>query len=110
MEMIRGDEFKFKFKRQTRDGQTITERPQKMYITFKYGDEKKEIFQKTLDNGITFDGEYYHVVIEPEDTNNLPFGTIVYDIEIIKENGKPKTIKVDEMEIKEEVTFACNEV
>ena len=110
MEMIRGDEFKFKFKRQTENGETITERPKQMYITFKYNDENQALFQKKLDEGITFDGEYYHVTINPEDTNNLPFGKLIYDIEIIKENDKPKTLKVDELEIKKEVTYACNEV
>ena len=81
-----------------------------MYITFKYNDENEALFQKKLDEGITFDGEYYHVTIDPEDTNNLPFGKLIYDIEIIKENDKPKTIKVDELEITKEVTYACNEV
>lgn len=110
MEMIRGDEFKFKFKRQTKNRETITDKPKQMYITFKYNDENDALFQKTLDNDIEFDGEYYHVTINPEDTNKLPFGKLVYDIEIIKENDKPKTIIVDELEITKEVTYACNEV
>ena len=110
MEMVRGDEFKFKFKRETKTGETITERPEKMYITFKFNDENDALFQKTFDDGIEFDGEYYHVTINPEDTNKLPFGEIAYDIEIIKDNGKPKTLKVDKIEITKEVTYACNEV
>ena len=74
-----------------------------------YGDEKEPLFQKTLDNGITFDSEYYHVVINPEDTNDLPFSKLAYDIEIISDN-KVKTIYVGELELTKEVTFACNEV
>ena len=109
MEMVRGDTFKFKFKRQTRDGKTITELPEKMYITFKYGNSNDFLFQKTLEDGITFDGEYYHVVINPADTDKLRFKEYDYDIEIIR-NGEPKTIKVDKINITKEVTFACNEV
>ena len=109
MEMVRGDTFRFKFKRKTNNGEIIIDLPQKMYITFKYGDEKEPLFQKTLDNGITFDSEYYHVVINPEDTNDLPFSKLAYDIEVI--NGdKVKTIYVGELELTKEVTFACNEV
>ena len=102
MEMVRGDTFHFKFKRKTKSGETIIDLPQKMYITFKYGDEKEPLFQKTLDNGITFDNEYYHVVINPEDTNDLPFSKLVYDIEVINED-KVKTIYVGELELTKEV-------
>lgn len=109
MEMVRGDTFRFKFKRKTKSGETIIDLPQKMYITFKYGDEKEPLFQKKLNDGITFDSEYYHVVINPEDTNDLPFSKLVYDVEIIN-NDEPKTIYVGELELTREVTFACNEV
>jgi len=109
MEMVRGDTFEFKFKRQTRDGRTITSKPEKMYITFKCDDNYKCLFQKTLEKGITFDGEYYHVVIDPADTYKLSFKKYDFDIEIIN-NGKTKTIYVGEIELLKEVTFKCNEV
>ena len=71
--------------------------------------KKNLYFKKTLDNVITFDSEYYHVLIKPEDTNDLPFSKLVYDIEVINED-KVKTIYVGELELTKEVTFACNEV
>lgn len=112
MQMRRGDTKKFKFQRKTKNKEVITTKPEKMYITFKNNTKEKTfLFQKTFDNGITYDEDtnYYHVVIKPEDTDKLFYKNYCYDIEIIN-NGEPKTIKVDNLEILEEVTFACNEV
>lgn len=110
MQMIRGDTKKFKFQRKTKNDKVITTKPEKMYITFKSFWEDEFLFQKTFDNGITYDEQtgYYHVTIEPEDTNKLTFKSYNYDIEIIA-NGIKKTIKVGKINILEEVTYACNE-
>lgn len=110
MQMRRGDTKKFKFQRKDKNKNIIMSMPDKMYITFKYGDEQKALFQKTLDDIIFNETTgYYHVTINPEDTNALPFGTLKYDIEIIVA-GNVKTIYVDKLELLEEVTFASNEV
>jgi len=74
LEMTRGDTFRFKFRRQTENKEIIFEKVDKMYITIKKNqDTKKSLIQKTLDHGITYDEStgYYHVVIEPEDTETL---------------------------------------
>jgi hypothetical protein len=59
---------------------------------------------------IIFDNtdNYYHVTINPNDTNELQFGTYKYDIEIVTNNYK-KTIAVGTLTLLEEVTFASNE-
>lgn len=108
MKMTRGDTKKFKFKRQTKDGQVITNLPSKMYITFKKHDYLKEfVFQKRLDEGITYNNEtnYYHVVINPEDTCDLHCGCkeLYYDIEILV-NDEVKTINKGVLEIETDIT------
>lgn len=112
MQMVRGDTHKFKFIRKTKSGEKIMLKPEKVYVTFKYNEEREALFQKTLDNGIIFNETtgYYHVEIKPEDTNELPFGTLVYDIEIINNADEVKTLKVGTLELKKEVTFKNNEV
>lgn len=112
MEIIRGDYTRKKFQRQTKSNEVITEKPDKVYFTVKTSEYKKSVlFQKTFENGITFDEEtgWYTIEILPEDTNDLNFDTYIYDIEIIKDS-KPKTIKIDKFIVTKEVTFAENEV
>ena len=110
MKMRRGDTKKFKFQRKDKNQNVIMVEPDKIYVTFKFGSEETPLFQKTIDNIIFNETTgYYHVTINPEDTNNLPFGILKYDIEIIVA-GNVKTIYVGELELLEEVTFASNEV
>ena len=109
MEFVRGDSFSFKFKRQLQTGEIITEKPAKMYFTVKYNDENEALFQKTFENGIDFDGEYYHVKIESGDTEKLQFGEYWFDIEII-DDEKTKTLYVGKLSLTREVTFKNNEV
>lgn len=113
MIFVRGDTFEFKFQRKTKDKQVITEKPDKMYFTVKNNDTENDyIFQKSLgDNTISYDEEtyYYYVTIDPEDTNNLDYGTYYYDIEIIT-NNKVKTISIGTLSITSEITFSSNEV
>lgn len=113
IEITRGDHKSYKFLRKTKDGEIITEKPQKMYFTVKKSFYQSEfLFQKRLDEGITYTEQdyYYHFEIKPEDTDGLNFGDdYVFDIEIIEQNGKKKTIAKGKIKITEEVTFAENE-
>lgn len=111
--IIRGDTKYFKFQRKKKhDESIITKLPDKLYFTIKYDYNIDDvIFQKTLENGIEFNAadNYYYITIDPKDTNNLPYGKFVYDIEVIKDEIK-QTIAIGEIEIVNEVTFANNEV
>lgn len=110
LEMTRGDTLKFKFQRKTENEEVIKEKVDKMYFTIKRNQEtKKSLIQKRLNHGITYDSEtgYYHVVIEPEDTDNLNYGKHYFDIEITKD-CIVKTIILGTLQINKEVTFACN--
>lgn len=113
LQIIRGDTKFYKFQRKKKhDRSIIADLPNDLYFTVKYSAEIEDVlFQKTLKNGITYnqDDNYYYITINPEDTNDLPYGTIVYDIEVIK-NGIKQTIAFGEIEIAKEVTFASNEV
>lgn len=110
MIIIRGDNKIFTFQRKNKNGEVITEKPDKMYLTIKRNEyEKQALIQKTFDNGIRFENDTYYIDFVPEDTDSLNFGKYVYDIEII--NGDiVKTIKKDAFIIESEVTHKENEV
>ena len=110
MRIIRGDNKTFTFQRKDADGEVITEKPNKIYLTVKQNEyQKQALIQKTFDDGIRFEEDTYYVDFVPEDTDDLSFGEYVYDIEII--NGDiVKTIKKDTFIIESEVTHKENEV
>lgn len=109
MLITRGDIKKIKFQRR-KEGQPILEKADKIYFTVKETHYKKEVvIQKTIDD-MEFDEQgYYHLIITPEDTNELKYGEYVFDIEVIVEEYK-KTLIKGTFKIEEEVTFAENEV
>lgn len=112
MELIRGDTLKLKFQRKNKNGEVIKTKPDKLYFTVKSNYYTKDyLFQKSLENGISFSEEdyFYRFTINPEDTDGLDYGNYVYDIETISDKTV-KTIAKGTLEIKEEVTFAENEV
>lgn len=112
MKVKRGDTKRLKFKRiKKADKSIITELPDKLFFTVKYNCyEKKFLFQKSLTNGITYNEKdnYYYFKIMPKDTDNLPYGEVVFDIEVIVGEDKA-TIAEGVIDITEEVTHACNE-
>ncbi len=83
-----------------------------IYFTVKTNfTEKEYVFQKRLSNGsiVKDQDSVYHVVIEPQDTNNLTFGKYVYDIELI--NGSTvKQTTTGKLLLNYESTYAINEV
>lgn len=113
MEITRGDTFEFRFQRKNQNKEVITEKPDKMYFTVKENDRTEDyLFQKRLNNNtISYDevSYYYNITIDPEDTNNLSYGTYYYDIEVIT-NNKVKTIAKGQLSITSEITFESNEV
>ena len=113
IEIIRGDTKTLKFQRRTTNNEVITEKPDKMFFTVKTGYYSKDyLFQKRLDTDIIYKEEdnYYYFTVNPEDTNELNYDDdYVFDIEIIK-GDTVKTIAKGKFAVKEEVTFAENEV
>lgn len=82
-----------------------------IYVTFKKSYSCAEyLFQKRLsDDTITMlqEGDYQFTIF-PEDTDGLPFGKYVFDIELIYLNQIKQTF-VGELTLTNEVTCAINE-
>lgn len=109
--MARGDVYSFNFAvyiDETKSSEVMDE----IYMTVKrhYYDEDY-IFQKRLDDsGIISDGEgNYSVIIYPEETDSLSFGTYDFDIEIVKMPYIKRTF-AGTLELTKEVTHRGNEV
>lgn len=81
-----------------------------VYFTVKkkYSDESF-LFQKKLSEGTIerVEGNKFQFVIESEDTDNLRFGTYVFDIQLV--GPGLKTTTTGELELTYEVTYATNE-
>lgn len=111
--MIRGDTKVIKFKRANQKKEIITKKPEKMFFTVKESYYSENfLFQKRLNETIIYDeiNNQYSFTIYPEDTDNLDYGTYVFDIEIIndKNDKDVQTILLGKLKILEEVTFAEN--
>ena len=108
--VIRGDTSPLMFQRLNDAGQPIAELPDKMYFTVKKTTKSPNpIIQKTLDDMELGEDEYFHFTIEPEDTDGLPYGTYVFDLEVIN-GGAKQTIAEGSFTVGDEVTFRRNEV
>jgi hypothetical protein len=93
------------------DGQTITDPMDYIYFSVKkrYTDPDCLIQKKLSDGGIVFDGAgTYTITINPEDTERLPFGSYVCDIQVEKAPGIKYTFK-GAFELEPEVTHRENE-
>ena len=109
IELTRGDTGAYKFQR-IKNGEVIPTIADNIYFSIKKNFNVKEtLLQKTI-NDMTFDEDgTYHFLINPEDTNNLPYGDYVFDIEIVQEDYV-KTLCKGIFKLTEEVTFKDNEV
>ena len=113
IEIVQGDTSPiYKFQRKYEDGSVITTLPQKMWITFKRSCScDGALFQKTLEDGIIFEDNYYKFQLLPNDTCHQPYGSYGFDIAIINEKGEKKTLLNNgELEIVKHYTKKCNEV
>ena len=109
LSMIRGDTTSLKFQRKDNDGNVIMLQADKAYFTVKKSTAQSNyLIQKTLDDMVLDEEGVYHFTINPEDTDDLDYGTYVYDLEIIQ-NEVVTTISRGEFIIESEVTFAENE-
>ena len=113
IELVQGDTSPvFKFQRKYPDGTSITTLPKKMWITFKRSCSCDEcLFQKTLEDGITFEDGYYKFQLLSNDTCHLAYGTYCFDVAILNESGEKKTLLNNgELEIVKHYTHKKNEV
>ena len=101
----RGDTYAFKFQRLDAEDNVIEIVSQNMWFTVKKNyNTTDKILQKTLEDGIVFDENfYYHVLINSVDTRDLKYGDYVYDIQV-ENNGVVSTIAIGQFTLEQEVT------
>lgn len=107
--MVRGDSKAYKFQRKDREGNILTDTPSTLFFTVKTSFNTQDfVLQKTLENMyITQDG-YWHFVLNPEDTENLPYGKYCWDIQVVQDGFKT-TIARGHLELTKESTWEMNE-
>ena len=109
----RGDSFEkdFLLKNKT-SGELVTDEFTEVYFSVKkYSSDQEYLFQKRLTTGgiyTNWDGRFT-VYIDPEDTDNLPFGEYDCDIEFVDETENYKRTFYGKLELTKEVTYASNE-
>lgn len=84
-----------------------------LYFTVKTdSNSNKVLIQKRKDSGIELEEDgYYHITIEPADTNKLEYGSYVYDISWKSTEAKTivKTLINGTITLTDEVTWAGDE-
>jgi hypothetical protein len=99
--MVRGDSATISLSIQNADGSEYTILPtDSVTMMVRKTPTSEVVISKTLDNGV--------LNITPADTSNLPFGSYVYDIQIVHgaDNGWTDTIiPVHQFNILQEVTY-----
>ena len=107
--MVRGDSKTYKFQRKDREGNILTDTPTTLFFTVKTSFKTQEyVLQKNLENMyITQDG-YWHFVLNPEDTEDLPYGKYCWDIQVVQDGFKT-TISRGHLFLTDESTWEVNE-
>lgn len=113
IEFPRGDSYERGFLlRNKTTGQPITDTFEEIYFTVKkYTSDADFLFQKKMTTGgIVHDGEgHYTLYIRPSDTDGLPFGEYICDIELVKDGGEYKKTFFGSLELTRESTASNNE-
>lgn len=110
--MARGDMTVRTFAVQTKDKLPFTDQFDNIFLTVKKTAEDREFkFQKRLNDGSGIEslgGGKYRFTILPEDTNGLPYGRYVFDIELLIAGALKKTF-LGTLELTKEATHSYNE-
>lgn len=110
MKMTRGDTAGFNFQRKDAEGQPITTTPDALYFTVKAKwTDQRALIQKTIDDMTMDEDGTWHFVIQAGETDALPYGNYIYDIEVI-ENDAVQTICKGKLTLTQEATWQVNEV
>lgn len=110
--MARGDCEPINFVVRYLSGEPIDFTPDNVYFTVKKtANDRKPLFQKKLSNNTIVEEELgvFSFAIDPVDTDNLVYGTYVFDIEIVSENINLKKTFTGRLELTPEVTHYYNE-
>jgi len=111
IEFTRGDTCPLKFNLVDENGNLIEPTStDEMYFTVKKNFNTSEVlFQKKFTNDdIELDEDGYKLVLTPDDTATLNYGSYVFDI-CIKSTDLTKTLAIGQLTLTNEVTFKSNE-
>lgn len=107
--MVRGDSKGYKFKRINKEGETISDTPSTLFFTLKTSfNTEQAIVQKKLDQMSQTQDGYWHFRLNPEDTEDLPYGKYCWDIQVVQD-GYKTTIARGYLELTNESTWEVNE-
>ena len=92
------------------DGSPITDFSEIFFTVKKTYKDRLFLFQKRLTKGdiVLNEEDGYQFTILPKDTDKLPFGEYVYDIEVVREEDIKQTF-AGRLLLSEEVTYSENE-
>lgn len=108
MELTRGDTGQYKFKRLDAEGHAITNTPDSLDFTVKNSFSDSDIvFQKKLTDMTMDEDGTWHFTIAPADTEKLPVGNYVFDIEV-KQDNYVQTIAKGTLKLTSEATWYNN--
>lgn len=108
MELTRGDSAPLKFQRKDANGDPILIAPAQMYFTCKKDWNQTDfVFQKTLADMTMDEDGTWHFTIAPTDTEKLPVGNYVFDIEV-KQDNYVQTIAKGTLKLTSEATWYNN--
>lgn len=102
----RGDTIQLEWQRRNMEDEVIMTTPSEMWLTVSPDwDSPVKLIQKTLAD-MTMDEEgFWHVTIQGSETEPLPYGTYVFDIEVT-EQSFTTTICKDALVLTEESTWS----
>lgn len=109
LKQTRGDTAGYNFQRKNAQNVVITTEPQALYFTVKERwTDKSFLLQKRM-NEMTMDADgTWHFTIQSFDTDNLPYGDYVYDVEAI-DNDAVQTIAKGKFTLTVEATWKINQ-
>lgn len=112
MKVYRGNDFVITFQRLNSEGNVITTIPNNIWFSVKKKTrDDRAVISKSLNNGITCDSNgLWTLTLNANDTENLDFGSYLFDIKVLDENGMRRTIAPpQEFVVGEVVTRRINE-
>lgn len=105
LKQTRGDTVSYTFQRKDTEGSVITTIPEAIFFTVKstFNTPKVLIQKSILQMAMDIHG-VWRFTIENSDTENLPYGVYVFDLQIT-ENGAVTTVAKGKFELTQEATW-----
>lgn len=111
IEFVRGDTQPLKFQVKDNNGNVLKmDSSDELIFTIKknYNTKQKILQKKLSDGGIHYNGGYYFITLNHEDTASLKYGTYVYDVQLMSD-GIVATLVLGTITLTQEVTHIENE-